>query len=458
MAEISEEQRKRDERSTGEAVVSVPLRRTSGVPVQLAGIRLRAKISGGTIVGVQYELVGDEVTIVPSDSWRRAQQLRDEAETVIAKAGKGQHYQNDYLDKLGQQLGVMGGDSQRLTAGVEGVRTSQLRKDALRSSTQSNRGLAPVPDKDAGQRPVQQGQETKELPTREDPLESLVKGIETIRSQAEVRGISNRFAQGEPVSPGEVRRAARRSVEAARRSDAPLGGDLEPLFEVSGSMLAREGKRIPGEGGESTPKEYLDFLSSAMLGLGRQSQLLGSESAGDMVGSAMALGEIKQLQLKKAFEVAKRQSKIGPVYAQYLWKRLGGAEHQRQLLGLEERSEAQQEVLDQMNQLEKMDKKGILEEADDVISRARAGERFDDDYLEKLNDYLNEEPGDQGKKLANALRDAQRSRLKVDVVDVLDRVTKGQQVSELYIDHLQQRAMKLALEDELKRKLSDLQR
>jgi hypothetical protein len=45
--------------------------------------------------------------------------------------------------------------------------------------------------------------------------------------------------------------------------------------------------------------------------------------------------------------------------------------------------------------------------------------------LEKL-------PGGHGQKLANGLSEAQRSRLKVEVADVLERAVKGQEIPEFY--------------------------
>ena len=90
----------------------------------------------------------------------------------------------------------------------------------------------------------------------------------------------------------------------------------------------------------------------------------------------------------------------------------------------------------------------MVEEAGDVIARAKSGERFNEDYVELLEQYLEAKASDQGgKELANTLREVQRSWLAADIKSVSDRTLKGERVPEFLIDYLRGRAIKMGLED-----------
>ena len=224
--------------------------------------------------------------------------------------------------------------------------TGSPKKDTARMTAQSNRGLPP--EKQPVQKPSQPQSSVahpKDPPPPATPLSPLttptptaigdvigsilkdeaseLAAIETIRSEAEARGIANRFGQGEPVTADEVRRAARGLVNAARKADDLIrpevfSGLVSELSNALGSAFEREAKgfEIAAQRGEKIDKGLLDFAASEGLGLERQRQLFGIGGEG-FPGMVLRLGEIKRSQLKKEINAARGKNNIGEVYAEY---------------------------------------------------------------------------------------------------------------------------------------------
>jgi hypothetical protein len=99
----------------------------------------------------------------------------------------------------------------------------------------------------------------------------------------------------------------------------------------------------------------------------------------------------------------------------------------------------------------------LVAEATDVLSRAKEGRRFDERYIDKLQQrLLSMESQDElsgraseGKQLALALGEVRRSRLVAEALDVLAKAKEGRRFSPAHVAKLQKLLLSMARGDAL---------
>ena len=394
------------------------------------------------------------------DPQLRKQQVRQEAESVLKKASKGQHFKDDYLDKLEQRLDKSG-SARDLGGAVGQLRASQRAKEETRMTSGANRGLdVSTKDKPPAQAEaagVGGGLAAKPEEPPEivfpDPNPSLA-GIGVVRRQFEARALTNRFGKGEEITAQEARRAAERLL-AAERQGAIYGKGSEDLGQVVslGDITFKQLERAIEEVRESEGKgaraqgSYRTSLAREALGMERQYQLLGkTSSAGDL---ASRLGDIKradiQNDIQAVLDKAQRKERSGGAYIDYLQENLIGSGRQLQLLG---RSDSSSEaMLELARALGKSPRLPLAEEARQVIDGLGRGHDLDDEYVDFLRRRLVESSDSETRQLATALRQAQTSRLVSEVRTTLGDARKGKRFAEFYITYLQRRLAEAVAEE-----------
>jgi hypothetical protein len=312
-------------------------------------------------------------------------------------------------------------------------------KAATRKTDQSNRGLPPKPS-------------PQKLKESDDPEPTVPLG--NVLDQAtkdvkeEARGLTNRFEGGHPVMPSEVRIVGRHLLDAARRAGTPIAPDvLKSLGDIFHGLIKNEAARIRGANrGDRIQPGYLDFLAAEGESAGRQSGLfgLGGESEG-LPESATDVVQITREQLMKMIDAAERQSPIGEAYAEYVAQILVGIARQDAMLG----PGPQEDVIARAKKIMSIRQVpgGMAGEAQDLLDRAKTGERFNDGYVEFLRRRLEEKADGQAKKQANELLEMQRSWFRADRREAADRMSRGEPVSGFYREYLGVREEKLGLKD-----------
>ncbi len=405
----------------------------------------------------------EEEAIKPSQQFRE-QGVRQQAESVLKNAAKGQHFKDDYLDKLEQQL-RKSGSAKDLSGAVGQLRTSQRAKDEARLTASANRGLeASTKDKQPAPPgavsptgiPAAEPEKPPEI-VFPDPNPYLA-GIGVVLRQWEARGLTNRFAQGEQITSREARRASERLL-AAEKQAAIYGkgsedlGQVIDLGEITDSQLKKAVEEVQAserKGGRAGGKQ-LTYLARGALGMERQYQLLGQASSGTDLASR--LGDVKrshiETDINAVLEKAKKKERSGGAYIDHLQEDLLASERQLQLLG--QKSESSDNALELATALGKAPRLPLADETKQVIDGLRRGQDLDDEYVDFLRQRLvtnAERRGNvEARQLAAELREAQASRLEVEVRKTLSDAKGGKRFAEFYLTYLQQR-MAEAVADE----------
>jgi len=315
--------------------------------------------------------------------------------------------------------------------------TPPKKKESERLTDQSNRGLPAKPS-------------PQKLKESDDPEPTAppgnVLGKATEKAEEEARGLTNRFDGGHPVMPSEVRIVGRHLLDAARRAGTPIAPDvLKSLGDIFHGLIKNEAARIRGANrGDRIQPGYLDFLAAEGESAGRQSGLfgLGGESEG-LPESVTDVAQITREHLMKMIDAAERQSPIGEAYRQYVAQTLLGIASQDAKLGLK----LQKDVIARAEKIMSIPWVPMAYEAQDLLDRAKTGERFNEGYVEFLRGRLEEKGDGQAKKQANELLEMQRSWLRADRREAADRMSRGEPVSGYYLEYLGVRGEKLGLKD-----------
>jgi hypothetical protein len=208
---------------------------------------------------------------------------------------------------------------------------------------------------------------------------------------------------------------------------------------------AKEGKRVS--------ENDVIKLQQRLLGTERQGELSGRTSEGREL--ATALGELRRSNLvAETLGVLARAKKGGHVpegYVTKLQQRLLGMEHQDESFG--RASEGQQLALE----LGEVRRSNLVAEASDVLARAKEGRRFPRAYVTKLQQrLLGMEHQDEffgraseGRELATALGEVQRSRLVAEALHVVAQMKEGRRFSQSYVTKLQQLLVGMERQDEI---------
>lgn len=126
--------------------------------------------------------------------------------------------------------------------------------------------------------------------------------VANARAQAQVRGLRNRYAQGERVTREELQRAGQSLVGAERQSEY-LGVDnpafwqsVNELGEVINSVHRDDVNRVleAAARGKSVDKNEATELLMEDLALERQKELMGTSDATGVSDSAQRLNEIRR--------------------------------------------------------------------------------------------------------------------------------------------------------------------
>ena len=423
----------------------------------------------GVIVEPPDEITfGEESAITPSQEFR-SREVRQQAESVLSKTAKGQHFKDDYLNKLQQQLRKSGDSNSKDLAGAVGqLRASQRAKDEARLTAPANRRLD-VPTKGVQQSPQPdsptgipfRAPEPEKPPEEEFPganLNAIFAGIGLVRRQAEARGLTNRFAKGEQISAKEARRVAGRLSEAERQGgmhglEQWQSGQTIQLGEIQFSHLQKaiEDIEVSETKGARAGRKQLTYLGQSALGMERQYQLVGAAAMAGGRDLAFQLADIARTHLendiKDVFDKAKGKELSGPAYILYLQLNLAAAQRQDELLGKGSPDRTRELALS----LGTLPRLALSHEARQVIGGLAKGQNLDDDYVEFLRRRLVEESERRGspqtRELAEELRDMQASRLESEVLKTLDDAKSGKRFPELYLNYLQQRIGETDAED-----------
>ena len=148
---------------------------------------------------------------------------------------------------------------------------------------------------------------------------------------------------------------------------------------------------------------------------------------------------------------AKEGRRFPERYVTKLQQRLLGMERQDELFG--QASEGQQLALE----LSEVRRSNLVAEASDVLARAKEGRRFPRAYVTRLQQRLlgmeNQDErfgrASEGRQLATALGEAQRSRLVAEALHVVAQMKEGRRFSQNYVTKLQQLLVGMEQQDEL---------
>ena len=183
-------------------------------------------------------------------------------------------------------------------------------------------------------------------------------------------------------------------------------------------------------------------LQQRLLTLEKQDELVGRESEGK--GLAVELGELRRSNLvaeaMKVLARPKEKKRYNEKYIDRLQQRLLGMEKQDELMGRE--SEGRQLAV----ALGEVRRSHLVAEASDVLAGAKAGRRYAEKYINRLQQRLlsmeSQDEGSgqtgEGKQLALALGEVRRSRLVAEALDVLARARAGKRFDPEHIAKLQQ--------------------
>jgi hypothetical protein len=271
--------------------------RVEFVPIRELGLYVLAKVPP------RQEIRADEIAITASSKSRNLQ-LREQAETVIEKAAKGQHFKDDYIEKLQQRLLSKKDEGSRALAAALGeVRASQVTKDAERMLARAKGG------QDVSDQSIQKLQQRtlavarqKELSSQEFPGLNLVAALGEVRSsraQSEAENVIAQAGKGQRFTDGYINSLQQRLLGIARQQ-ALLGQESQgmelglALGEIRRSMLVSEAKDVlaGADKGQRFTDRYVSDLQRGLLGMGRQDELLGEESVG--MALALALGRLRR--------------------------------------------------------------------------------------------------------------------------------------------------------------------
>ena len=404
----------------------------------------------------------EERPITPSKEFR-GQDVRRQAESVLSKAAKGQHFKDDYLDKLQKQLGKAGGTDTKLAGAVGELRTSQRARDEARKTAAANRLADGGASNLRGRAPTDPGITGGTLPPEPkkpppDDVEDLrpkvnafLAGVHLVRRQFEARGLKNRYDKGERVSAQDAQRAATRLLEAGKQGGlyGVERGEFEQVMELGEIQLSQLRKAVGAvergrEGGARTDRKLLAYLGQKAVSAERQYQLLGVESVGTGAGLALRLADIVRAEnendARDVLDSAKRKGPSGPAYVAYLQQNLVGTGRQQQLLGDAASSD---KALALAASLGTVPRVPLNQEARQVIDGLTSGQAFDDDYVEFLRRRLLEDAEQRGnapaRALAEALRDAEALRLESEVTTTLADAKSGKSFPDFYLSYLQKR-------------------
>jgi len=395
------------------------------------------------------ELVLDEVAIAPSRNW----QTQEQAETVLAKAAKGQHFKDDYLQRLQRELRKTGDQKNSdLANGVGALRASQAGKDAARLIAPVNRGTEVSSEAAAG-KAADPDEDFGDFSLDEAGWDAFLADLGYEGKEAQARGVADRFAHGGKVTLREARRSAGLLTDMRRRAlqgkeDAALPEFIKFLIDFQGSQIRKDVGAVKDaeRTGRRAREGYRDYLQQTALGWERQSQLLGNE-ADVGVGLALELGEIKRARVQEKIKVVLSRGKtgeaFGEAYLRYLAESELGMARQDELLG----QGSAEGALEVASELSKIRRLSFETEAADVLARSQSGERFDDSYIDYLRRRLMEDEagrsGSDRSRLAQALGALQRSWLVAEATDVLARARNGERFSDTELDYLQRRLLDL---------------
>lgn len=196
------------------------------------------------------------------------------------------------------------------------------------------------------------------------------------------------------------------------------------------------------EKGKSFSDGYLNKLQKRLLTIERQDELSGRESEGRQL--ATALGEARRSKVvTEALDVlaqANAKRRFSEAYLMKLQQRLLTIDRQEAMFGRE--SEERQLAYE----LGEVRRSKLVAEAAHVLSLAKEGRRYSAAYLHTLQQRLlgmehqDESRGveSEGRQLATALGDMRRSKLIEEAMDVLARAKEGRRYSEAYLNRLQQ--------------------
>lgn len=127
-----------------------------------------------------------------------------------------------------------------------------------------------------------------------------------LRAQAQVRGLHNRYAQGERVTRKELERAGQSLVGAEQQSEylgvanPTFSESVSELGQVIGSVHQDDVNRVleAAARGEAVDKKEASDLLMEDLGMERQKELMGTSDATGISQSAQRLNEIRRAPSK----------------------------------------------------------------------------------------------------------------------------------------------------------------
>lgn len=425
-----------DARQTGASAQPQP--RVVFVPSGRGGLR-------GEIVQPPEEIVfEEEAPIAPS----RKRQLQDQARTVLAKAAKGQHFKDDYLERVEQQLTKLGDEESSALAGaIRDLRASQTNKDAARMTADANRGLDGSKTAGKPEVPMAAGEE---FSTTEEEWDSLVDDLAYEGALAKARGVADRFARGERVGVPEAQRTAMSVLEQAgqrARAGKEAEGVMEQVILLQGavySQFEKEAANVVGaeEKGVRAGEGYLEHLATTGFSMERQHELLGGEPRGG-VELGLKLGDFRASRLEEeirgVLDRAKRGEQFGTAYID--WLRITALVTERQYALIGRKTVDWVDLVQSLNTVSTLP---LEQEARDVLARSGEGRRFNPGYVDFLRQRLIKDAGNgspQGRELAQALEKVQRSWIVAEIRDVLARAKDGKSFEWGYLTYLKQRVL-----------------
>jgi hypothetical protein len=316
-----------------------------GTGGQFGFVRLRALpwLSVLARTPPKQPVVLDEVNIAPSKQWQK-QDVKRQAKQVIERAKQGKSVSEAQLDVLQKRL------------------LSLERQDELRGRESEGRQLASelgelrrtklVADTENVLARAKEGRNVSDA-----DLARLQRGLQTMQRQDELAG---RESQGQQLVS---------ELADVRRSKL-VGEALDVVAR------AKEGRRYSDR--------YVKNLQVRLLSVERQEELFGRESEGKQL--AFELADVRRSVLVKEATDALARAKGGrgypPGYVVGLQQRLMGMERQDELLGRESEGKQLASALGEVR------RSNLVGEALDVLAKAKQGEHFDKKYVLQLQRLL----------------------------------------------------------------------